>query len=95
MIFVMLLCLGLSLWWAYYGVECFINGAFGGVWMPFRCWWEEFTWNIPIIGKYYRLKFTQGDKEWAKMLPGPIHFGLVCVVLPLLPLLVYYVVRQL
>jgi hypothetical protein len=84
------LCFGLVAWWLYYGLECFINGATtGGFWLPLVCWFEELSWNLPFVGQKCRLAHTRGDADWAKQLPGPVHFLLTCVLLPLGPWLVY------
>ena len=86
------LLLGIGLWWMYYGVECFINGAMGDWRMPFREAWRELLWNVPIYGWHWRLQFTRGDIEWAKDLPGPFHFLFNCVYVPLAPWIGYRIV---
>jgi len=93
---IFLLGIGVFFWWLLYGVECFINGTGRiGVFMPFACWFEELLWNLPFVGKRFRLKFTDGDKEWASKLPGPIHFVLMCIVFPLIPVAVYLLIVNL
>lgn len=87
------IALGVVIWWLYYGVECFLNGAVGGWWLPFAEAWRELKWNLPIVGWTYRLADANGDAEWAAMLPGPIHFVFTCVVLPLVPLGIVIAVR--
>ena len=89
MIDALLLIAGLFIWWLYYGLECFVNGAHGGVELPFVEWWRELCWNLPFVGQRFRLKQTSGDVEWAAQLPGIFHFGITCVLLPLAPWLVY------
>jgi hypothetical protein len=91
---VLLLAFGAAFWWLYYGLECFLNGTMnqGGPYrlgMPFVCWLEELEWNLPIVGKLFRLDFTCGDEEWAAKLPGRVHFALTNVLLPLAPWIVY------
>jgi hypothetical protein len=95
---VLFILIGLLIWWLYYGLECFLNGTMvqGGPYrlgMPFVCWIEELSWNLPFVGWRARLDFTEGDAEWAKELPGPTHFIFSCVLLPLAPWLIFRAVR--
>lgn len=34
-------------WYLYYGLECALNGAMGGLLMPLREFVKDFTWSIP------------------------------------------------
>lgn len=87
-----LLWFGLVIWYFYYGVECFLNGAYSLVSdfiMPFEQWCLELSWNIPFVGETFRVKFANGDKEFADELYCPLHFLITCVLLPLGPWLIY------
>jgi hypothetical protein len=94
---VLALIIGFVMWYFYFGLECFINGGGIGVnpWiMPFHHAWGDFKNNIPFgWGWHHRMKFTRGNVDWARMMPGPIHFGLTHVLLPAIPLIVVIVSR--
>lgn len=90
MIDAILLALGVFVWWLYYGLECYLNGTLnGGIRMPFACWFEELSWNMPFVGWRARLDFTCNDEDWARRLPGWGHFIPTCIVLPLAPELIW------
>jgi len=36
-----------AIWYIYYGIECALNGAEGGLLMPFKELGKDFTWSIP------------------------------------------------
>ena len=84
------LLFGLSIWWLYFGVECFLNGSMrGGLLMPFIEWWNELLWNLPVCGWRFRMRFTGGDQWQAARLPGRWHFLAVNVLMPLSPWLAW------
>lgn len=68
-------------WYFFYGLECYMNGAGGGFFMPFRCLWDDFRFNMPG-GWKRRLKAARGNVEWAKAFSGPIHFLCMHILLP-------------
>jgi len=87
-----LLLLGLVVWYFYYGLECFLSGAyseFSDFTMPFEQWCLELSWNLPIVGDIFRRKFANGDEEWADKLYSPLHFLITCILLPFGPWLIY------
>lgn len=54
--FIVAVCLivGFFLWYFYYGLECFLNGAtiaHDQYTMQFHCLWEELLWNLPGGGE--------------------------------------------
>jgi hypothetical protein len=94
------LCLfiGLLIWWFYYGLECFLNGAqsagpWYGLTMPFTQWLHELSWNLPFVGRIFRVRYAGGYGDTANMLPGRVHFLIVCVLLPLAPWMAYRLLR--
>jgi hypothetical protein len=88
-----LFAFGLLVFWVFYGIECTLNGASGGLDMPFREWVVEAKWNIPFWGRKFRVVYLRKQlrkdeitKEDHKMLPGFLHFLLVTT-LPFVPFL--------
>jgi hypothetical protein len=85
---------GLAFWWLYFGLESWLNGAMGGPELPFVEWWRELCWNLPgSWGMHFRMKQTCNDAEWAMRLPGPLHFAITCVLLPLGPWLIFKAIQ--
>ena len=39
--------LAFVIWYLYYGLECLLNGAESGLFMPFSLFVKDFTWSIP------------------------------------------------
>jgi hypothetical protein len=48
---VVLVLLGLGIWYFYYGIECALNGALANrpqfLALPLFCFWEELSWVVP------------------------------------------------
>lgn len=81
---------GFSIWYCYYYFECILNGAHNyegeNPWyLPFREMYKDLVYNLPG-GRARKLKVM--DAETANMWPGPIHFCLTHILLPLSPLII-------
>jgi hypothetical protein len=68
-------------WWLYYDLECWMNGATGR-WRVFQWLWNDIRFNLPG-GWERRLKTSRGDAEWAAEFPGISHLLGTHVFLPL------------
>lgn len=90
MAYIFTLALGFVIWYFYFGLECWINGAassgYGNL-IPFKCLWDDIKFNSPG-GWKRRLEFTAGDEEWASQIPGIDRFIFNHILIPLLPTLV-------
>lgn len=85
--------IGFAMWYFYYMLELFINGATLGYegkicLMPFKFAWMEFTWLLPG-GLKKKYEHVGKDIEWLLMMPGFYYFFFTHIFLPLVPLLLY------
>lgn len=56
------LFVGFCLWYLYYGLECWMNGATmsrNQYLMHFSCLWEEFLWALPFYGAYLKGEYIR------------------------------------
>ena len=91
---ILALVVGFFLWYFIFGVECYMNGGpLPSDWsMPFRGLVQDLSFNLPG-GWERRLRFAEGDEEWAKQFPGWWHIYAIHVCLPLFPFGVVRLIR--
>lgn len=65
------------LWYIYYGLECMLNGAEGGLLMPFRCLIKNLTWSIPGGLQRRVVYFKDNLLPTPSLNDGKIH-GSIC-----------------
>lgn len=77
---ILLLCLGFIVWFFYYGLELFLNGAHMQK-SPFYYAYQELMCILPG-GWKRKLKYCENDIELAKSLPGISHFVFTHILIP-------------
>lgn len=76
---------GLLFWYFYYSLELFLNGMRIFWYSPFYYLFWHFLFCLPFFGKYFKLKWAKGNKEWTDMMPGRIAFVYNHIFIPFIP----------
>ena len=90
MIKIIALCIGLTVWYFYYGLECILHGGGSRKLMRLKLLAEEISWILPG-GESKKLKYCNGDKELADTLPGFFHFVFTHILIPFSPLIFVHI----